>query len=1430
VATFYIDAAWGGPFNGTETEPYAVAPVLTAGNTYLFKGGGTYQQAANLNLNAAGITLGTYGTGVSALGAATVSDKTVRTALGADNATIQDLTIDAADGLANHVIQGGGSRHTVQRVILRGIGATAAVDAISAGINFFGTGYTITDADISGTVAGMQLQTTEPAISPEPWAEIARTVIHDLEPTPSQFGNSDGVFISTALPETWHDFQYRLKIHHNDWSGWAENGLDLSKCSHVEVCQNKLGPSLPGLTNPIPNILMSGPGIGVAPTFPTEHRFWGNFLRQDDPTYAQMAPRTGSGDWWVSSIVIGGARAYGNFGMNDDLSNWVCNGLFKNQAQAAVRFSGGQTTQQFVYNTIFLNAGEAEIRVSVGTPCTHGRNIVVGPSFRTSIVDTGTFTQDGADIVVPDIAALMLTDPDNDNYRPLPGSPCIGAGKKWWGNAPRPRDQDGEPYPDVRPDIGPYQTLYDPGHPARLLGAPIVIPVPGNQRPVFDGPDIGDLVLTENVAMTAIDVGARFSDPDMDSLTHASVGTALPAGITYINGVLSGTPTAVAVTTGYVMQAADPEPLTSNSDTFGITVSAAPPVSDSEYWSDEYWHPNYWHPDYWGGGVQASNQAPAWSSIPAHQFTQGVASVYNLSSYISDPESDSLTFAEVSSVLPSNGVTLNTLVPSLVYDGVGAVSTLGNIVISANDGTNPAVNSGNIVVTIAAAVAGDWASRSTEAGVTMRTNFDVSDDVFDFTPQAPSNYEWEQTIKKSGGGALKILIPNTDGTSGWNWWRFLSDDMEPFGSVESGLIDEYYLTYSVYIPQEYYNWIFSMSPTAHKKFSICAKQPSNTVNPVTRAALDFTGYSRRGSSVKNEVVVNDYEQRMHPMVYVQSRGDSARAFEFDNSPVNFDFQYQNAVDEGVKTGTPIAHPTDARSQSLRNLVAQSGPHKNYAADPTQGQSRFDDAIPHPDPIAAGKHWRPGWNNVQLRVKFPTTWLGTDGLLEFLIHHDGDRDWTKLISSTGTHPTDPFLLDDPEETSADIPNVPWNGGVDGWYHLGVWLTPFRTAGVAEPSRPNTYLVYDDVICSTNSIVPPTSVPTWHPADNQMLHITGAGKSLVDVEDPNKVVASNDNAGGGAGVVNSWTTMTTAPDGCGFVAQGGHNGGADNAIYWLENFLGASAPDWARISDADPAAVYAACGLPNGKPNATHGYNTDGYIPGIGPYKMGLPAIWSPNGDDCNDYVTWDRQTDTWTLRNGSLATGSDLASIYDPVHHKIFHIDRSDTGSQSLWEVNPDTGAQTQRAPVGTAYDSIEVSLTCDWNRNIILMRSASTPTVYRVWDSANPSTASIVPNIPSFPLLGSGRDASVSFVSTLGTMGKFVIWDGGNSFYTLEPSADPFGSDPWRVATITVATPNGTPTQPSTGWFRKMTWVSEGNIFVCVDHKNTGYWITRLVD
>ena len=85
------------------------------------------------------------------------------------------------------------------------------------------------------------------------------------------------------------------------------------------------------------------------------------------------------------------------------------------------------------------------------------------------------------------------------------------------------------------------------------------------------------------------------------------------------------------------------------------------------------------------GPAPGANVAPVWTTIPTIAFTQGIASSFSLASFASDPNGDALSITMSGAALPA-GVSFDAAGKRLVYDGIGAVASVGGVQMTADDG------------------------------------------------------------------------------------------------------------------------------------------------------------------------------------------------------------------------------------------------------------------------------------------------------------------------------------------------------------------------------------------------------------------------------------------------------------------------------------------------------------------------------------------------------------------------------------------------------------------------------------------------------------------------------------------------------------------------------------------------------------------------
>lgn len=310
----------------------------------------------------------------------------------------------------------------------------------------------------------------------------------------------------------------------------------------------------------------------------------------------------------------------------------------------------------------------------------------------------------------------------------------------------------------------------------------------------------------------------------------------------------------------------------------------------------------------------------------------------------------------------------------------------------------------------------DWAARSTAPGVLMATRFDSQSDVENWTHanHLIENVSWESGNKASGNGSLRFDILKTDGADSGNWRRWLSNDQREF--VEG---DEFYVSYRQYIPTYYATHVFNQG--GGWKQSI-----------ISRNATEMNGQQigqPAGSNQLNEIVLVNAGYRGLVTGYHRSTTGHYPGFTVPAQTAcsGSDFIYQNAVDRGIQSVGNACENDRARYGGLYSFGANTGT---------------------PDPLTGAFIYHQNeWLTFKIYVK-----LGSQG--------------------TGTANSHVKIWAAREGGEFDLlmnrPDVDLGGGPA---HNTLWLLPYDTGKQADPSRQDTYTLYDEVIVSLNDITAP-----------------------------------------------------------------------------------------------------------------------------------------------------------------------------------------------------------------------------------------------------------------------------------------------------------------------------------------------------------------------
>ena len=325
----------------------------------------------------------------------------------------------------------------------------------------------------------------------------------------------------------------------------------------------------------------------------------------------------------------------------------------------------------------------------------------------------------------------------------------------------------------------------------------------------------------------------------------------------------------------------------------------------------------------------------------------------------------------------------------------------------------------------------DWQARSTAPGVFYKNNFDFADRAalidsgWNHTIYIPERAELETVNKLSGRGAFKALIPNTsdEGTVAYQH----SFDMPVGSQTQNTHKRTFYYQFQVYIPRYVLDHRFA------------------TVNDFGLAERKFAIIQAPDRSFSTgEVVVTNYAFRWFVTAYYFS-GTGVKTFDkmwvtkpsdCNGSP---EYGWQNAIDAGPQSN---GSQTDATSCAL--FKRRYGPMNYSFSGTTDYGAGTLSAQGNPDPDAAlnGVTWVPDdWNVIEVYVDDEP---GTNDTVKIWHARRGNPP-KLLISSTGID-----LGDDPRN------------------YTGVQLVPRLEEMAPDPTRQDTYTIYDEVIASDNFI--------------------------------------------------------------------------------------------------------------------------------------------------------------------------------------------------------------------------------------------------------------------------------------------------------------------------------------------------------------------------
>lgn len=414
--------------------------------------------------------------------------------------------------------------------------------------------------------------------------------------------------------------------------------------------------------------------------------------------------------------------------------------------------------------------------------------------------------------------------------------------------------------------------------------------------------------------------------------------------------------------------------------------------------------------------------------------------------------------------------------------------------------------------------AGEWNARSTQSDVVYAFDFDDSTDTRDRLHRSTSHENWDlgqwvDDIYASGGGSLRMTIPEDKDYGGTNDWKVNFGDsslslknpelkfkgFNGTGGTGSDLGTDMWIQFRLRMDSTMLDNIWNLSTgRGGWKFFIVGEGDNypwtwNHESPP----------SEEGSAQQNEIVGNNAELRGAPTFYHANPGfyfmdeglntaGESNYTDTTNSQAHMghatDGIFQNAIDAGSQSHAFRERPL---RQAYRDTVGEFGNSINYQYYTHPSPTDYPTILFHPDE----------WMTIMLAVN-----LGPIGTDASSIGGGSDVGWTQSRFRA-------WLAREDEEfvSIVDIDSIVFvreDGADTTTSNEGygkIWLTTFHTGlDTGAANRDDAYMYYDELIISKDSIATPWSYQLGQEAaeggngngnGGQTIQFTGGGQGRI-----------------------------------------------------------------------------------------------------------------------------------------------------------------------------------------------------------------------------------------------------------------------------------------------------------------------------------------------
>ena len=725
-----------------------------------------------------------------------------------------------------------------------------------------------------------------------------------------------------------------------------------------------------------------------------------------------------------------------------------------------------------------------------------------------------------------------------------------------------------------------------------------------------------------------------------------------------------------------------------------------------------------------------------------------------------------------------------------------------NRMVSANYTTYTTLRVGIDIIVDRAEPESDWSDRSGQDDVVMATNFTVDSEVTNYKLRATDHPNYNLTaldsaVRASGGGSMRMTIPNDQGIGGTSDWRRNFADTSIGPAKKFGAGEKFYTQWRQRFSAAHLDNVYALSSGRGGWKMINIGDGDNF-------PWDYGDAGEAYSAQTNELVMNNADLRLFPTVYHSIDAFVSVDQGIDSNSVGgytYDSMVQNAIDRGAQ------YPLNERyvlQSSFRNNdpVGDGGPFTYSVNPPKEHSPSVQMFYPNewmtfqvgvtlgplgtaPSSIE-GSAPISGWTDSRIEV-----WVAREGLPSKKIT---DVSGITLRRAAGVNAGDP----------------------EGYGK--VWFTTFHTGLIADLTRAVGETWFDELIVSSLPIKDPIIGEYPERAFDSVQYATGwtelANSTIRAVSLPDYWNGDSYQFGFYIPEIFSWSggaydTKRNRLLMCG----GGHSNYYGNEVYASD----INAQTTIRLTDPAPtnwdnrAAPCPRELAPNDgtQPNARHTYDCVAYMPVVDSMFLWGGSLSCDSGGGASDTWWFDCIANTWQLKapTGTVPPTGVLGSCscWDTTRNVMWLLTRG-----RLFKYDPSVGTEgeyTQVKNYQTNIVSFHTTMIHDPVRDILYLANGAPVGTYDdeyyIDLTGTPTYDRLAVTTAGGGLLKTKQGPGLTWDSV---NQQIVGWAGGNSIHALD-----WATKTWAEIALTGA---AIPDHQPTGTYKRFAFSPDNNAFI----------------